>query len=99
MKIFQLIEEGYEEIEISELVTLYKLLDTENILFIIDDDNSKVWVWVGKTTSTKNKFISAQLAIEIRDKHGLTYNIITVDEDSEPEEFMDIISLEEDLVV
>ncbi|MBN1802463.1 MAG: hypothetical protein JW891_13210 [Candidatus Lokiarchaeota archaeon] len=95
MLVFQIVDEGYEKIETDEMVTLYKLLDTEKVLFIVDDEKSKVWTWVGKTTTTKMKFISARLALEIRNKYGVTYDIITVDEDNEPDDFMDLLMLED----
>ena len=95
--VFELKDEEYEEIDIENSITLYSILDTEKILFIVDSINAKVWIWEGKNTSTKMKFISTQLAQEIRDKYGLTYTLASIDEDSEPELFIKLLGLEEEL--
>ena len=95
--VFQLMDEEYEEIDIENSVTLYSLLETEKILFIVDSINAKVWIWEGKNTTTKMKFISTQLAQEIRDKYGLTFTIASIDEDNEPELFIKLMGLEEEL--
>ena len=97
--VYELKEEGYEEIDIEGLATLNHILDTGKILFFIDPKTLKVWVWVGKTTTTKMKFISAKIASEIRDKHAITYTISTADEHNEPEEFMLLLGLEEEIPV
>ena len=97
--VFQLVEESYEEINIEQNVTLYSILDTDKILFFIDPNNSKVWVWEGKNTTTKMKFISARVASEIRDKVAITCSIATVDEDNEPDDFLSLIGLEKEISI
>ena len=95
MLIFELIDEDYEIIDLGEEHdTLSSLLDIDRILFFIDSLNSKVWVWEGKNTDTKMKFIAAKIASTIRDKYGITYTIIIVDQDDEPEEFLSMLKLE-----
>ena len=96
---FELVKEGYEEVDVDQLASLSSILDTEKIIFFIDSKTSKVWVWEGKNTTTKKKFISAKIASEIRDKYGITYTISTVDEDNEPDEFHDLIGLEEEISI
>ena len=100
MLIFELKEEDYEIIDLGEEHdTLFSILDADKILFFIDSLNSTVWVWEGKNTNTKMKFIAARIASTIRDRYGITYNIIIVDQDNEPEEFLRILELERELSI
>ncbi|MFX1275940.1 MAG: hypothetical protein ACFFBP_16745 [Promethearchaeota archaeon] len=100
MIIFELKEEDYEIVDLDdEDVSINSLLSTDKILYFIDSRNSIVWVWEGKSTNTKMKFIAAKIASNIRDKYGITYNISIVDEDNEPEEFLSIIEIEEEVPI
>jgi len=87
----------YEELEIEEEedFNLYDLLDSDNILLFVDPEHYRVWVWQGTNTTTRMKFISAKLAPNIRDKHGIAYKITTVDEGNETLAFEIMIGLKE----
>ena len=100
MIIFELKEEDYEIIDLEEESnTLISLLNTDKVLFFIDSMNSTVWVWEGKNTNTKMKFIAARIASNIRDKYGITYNISIIDEDNEPEDFLRLLKLEKEIPI
>ena len=85
--------EEFEELVHEENVPLFELLDTDKILLFVDMNNGKVWIWEGKNTSTKMKFISAQSAANIRDKHDVTFNISSVDEGEETAAFKILVGL------
>ena len=85
--------EGFEELVHEENIPLFELLDTDKILLLVDMNNGKVWIWEGKNTSTKMKFISAQSAASIRDKHDVTFNISSVDEGEETAAFKILVGL------
>lgn len=87
----------YEELEIEdeEGFELHELLDSDNILLFVDPEHYRVWVWQGLNTTTRMKFISAKLAPNIRDKHGIAYKVTTVDEGSESLAFEIMIGLKE----
>jgi len=100
MLIFELKEEDYEIIDLGEEHnTLFSLLNIDKILFFIDSLNSTVWVWEGKNTNTKMKFIAARIASTIRDRYGITYNITIVDQDNEPEKFLNMLKLEKEISI
>ena len=100
MLIFELKEEDYEIMDLGEEHdTLFSILNTEKIFFFIDSLNSTVWVWEGKTTTTKKKFIAARIASTIRDRYGITYNIMIVDQDNEPKEFLRMLELEKEIPI
>ena len=93
--VYQFNEElgDFEEVEIKENVPLFELLDSNKILLFVDFHNKKLWIWEGQNTSTRMKFISAQVAPKIRDKHDVTFTITSVDEDNETTAFKIMLGL------
>jgi hypothetical protein len=84
---------GFEEVEIKENIPLFDLLDSDKILIFVDMHGEKVWMWEGKNTSTRMKFISAQEAPKIRDKHDMTFTISSVDDGDETAAFKILVGL------
>ncbi len=93
--VYQFNEEigDFEEVEIHENVALFELLDSNKILLFVDMNNSKVWIWEGNNTSTRMKFISAQAAPHVRDKHDVTFTITSVDDKEETAAFKILVGL------
>jgi len=85
--------EEFEGIEIKENVPLFELLDSDKILLFVDVNNEKVWVWQSQNKSTRMKFISAQEAPKIRDKHDIAFTISSVDEGDETAAFKILVGL------
>lgn len=85
--------EEFEKFTQEENVPLFEILDSDKILLFIDMNNNRVWIWEGKNSSTKMKFISAQSASQIRDKHDNTFTISTVDEQNETTSFKLMVGL------
>ena len=91
--------EEFEELKITEDDSVENLLDHDEILLFIDKMNCRVWIWEGRNSKTRMKFISAESAPKIRDQCGaFDYNITTVDDEDEPIEFKIILGLELDVV-
>ena len=90
---FNLEIENFKEINLKDNVPLFEVLDSNKILLFVDMNNNKVWIWEGKNTSTRMKFISAQSASHIRDKHDLTFTISAVDEREETAAFKIMVGL------
>ena len=86
-------DETYEELEINEDNPINEQLNSNEIIFIVDAEHSRVWVWEGTNTNIKMKFLSTQLASKIRDRYGNTYNISSVDEGSEPSDLKELLGL------
>jgi hypothetical protein len=85
--------ENFEELEIKENIPLFELLDSNKILLFVDSHNKKVWIWEGENASPRMKFISAQIATQIRDKHDITFSISSVDEGEETAAFKILVGL------
>ncbi|MFW9823006.1 MAG: hypothetical protein ACFFE4_08735 [Candidatus Thorarchaeota archaeon] len=83
----------FDEVEIEENKALFELLDSDKILLFVDIHEKKVWIWEGKNTSTRMKFISAQAAPKIRDKHDLAFTISSVDDGDETAAFKILVGL------
>lgn len=86
-------EETYDELEINEKNPFNKRLKSDDIIFIADAEHSRVWVWGGTSVNIKMKFLSTQVASKIRDRHGITYTITSVDEGNEPAELKELLGL------
>ena len=86
-------EETYDELETNEEHPLNEQLKSEDIIFIVDAEHSRVWVWEGTNVNIKMKFLSTQIASKIRDRHGITYTITSIDEGNEPKELKELLGL------
>ena len=69
----------------------FKKLDSDYILLFVDDTHKILWLWLGNNVTTRMKFISAKQAPAIREKYGLNYKIITIDNGNEPPDFKEMI--------
>jgi hypothetical protein len=90
--LFEIDEENetFNEIE-KEDMFIKELLDSSSIIIVVDSIDKVVWLWEGKNAGIRKKFIATQNAPSIRDRYGVDFKIITVDEGDEPLEFMEII--------
>jgi hypothetical protein len=81
---------GYVEVRYKGPETLRK-----NEVFIIEHDSSKkIFIWVGSEAPVRMKFISSQIASQIRMTMGLTFKITTIEEGLETRDFMEITGLQ-----
>ncbi|MFX1310486.1 MAG: hypothetical protein ACFE8C_12360 [Promethearchaeota archaeon] len=85
--------EEFEELKTKENVALFELLQSDKIFLFVDVNNEKVWVWEGKNTPLRMKFISAQEAPKIRNIHDITFTISSVDEGDETAAFKILVGL------
>ena len=85
--------DDFKELEIHENVPLFEFLGLNKILLFADKHNQKIYIWQGKNTTSKMKFITTQLAPNFRDQHYISYSITTVDEDEETFEFKVMLGL------
>ena len=57
--------------KIEEDVHINEKLDSNKILLFVEHKRYRIWMWHGKNTSTRSKFIAAKQAPSIRDKYGM----------------------------
>jgi hypothetical protein len=72
---------------------IHTIFDHFSIFIIVDPLNKEIWMWIGENASIRKKFIATQNAPNIRDKYGIDFRIVTVDEGNEPPEFKEIVGL------
>ena len=68
-----------------------KELKPKAVFILVDDENRKIFIWIGKGSAVKTRFISSTAATEIRRLYGLTYRVQTVDQGEESSEFRECI--------
>lgn len=93
--VFQLnaILEKFDEVDTTPSTSLRELLYHDLVLLFVDPEHKAVWIWKGRGATTRMKFLAAQLAPTIRDRHGIDYTIISIDDGEEPSEFWECCGL------
>lgn len=86
----------YQELEVENDAQLRDHLDSDKILLFVDPHRKRVWIWHGRNTTTKMKFIAAKLVPTIRDRYGIGFKIAAIDEGSETLGFKILIGLEKE---
>lgn len=70
---------------------LQELLDSGNVRIFVDGARHRVWIWKGSNIVARKKFKSFKIAPSIRDRQGIRYEIVSVNEGNEPSEFLEFI--------
>ena len=98
IQVFQLNDEiaKFEELEIQEDVKLYEILNSKLILYFVNPETYRSFIWAGSEASTRMKFIAANKASSIRDRIGPAIKISTVDENDETLPFKIMVGLEKE---
>ena len=92
--LFEIDEENEDFREIKDIdCPIQTLFDSFSIFIIVDPVDKEIWIWHGKNASIRKKFIATQNAPNIRDRYGIDFKILAVDEGSEPPEFKEIVGL------
>ncbi|MFX0015775.1 MAG: hypothetical protein ACFFB2_01130 [Promethearchaeota archaeon] len=64
--------------------------ETEVLIFL-DEENRDIFIWTGSNSSVRKRFISSQIARQMRLERGLTHKISTEDQGNETLKFWDFI--------
>ncbi|UCE14525.1 MAG: hypothetical protein JSV04_04940 [Candidatus Heimdallarchaeota archaeon] len=66
------------------------LKDTEVLIFLNEEDR-QIFIWTGSNSSVRKRFISSQIARQIRLERGLTHRISTEDQGNETAKFWEFM--------
>ena len=66
-------------------------LKAKQVYILVDEQRREIWIWIGSGADVKTRFISSNVAAEIRRLYGLTYRVKTVDQGHESQIFLDCI--------
>ena len=96
IQVFQLNDEKaeFEELDLQEGVKLYEILNNKLILYFVNPETYRSFIWAGSEASTRMKFIAANKASSIRDRIGPAIKISTVDQNDETLPFKIMVGLE-----
>ncbi|MBD3196648.1 MAG: hypothetical protein GF317_16450 [Candidatus Lokiarchaeota archaeon] len=94
IKIFKLNpdSEEFDEIDIRGK-QLFETFDTKSVLLFVDPILSTIWLWHGKESNVRMKFIAAQKASSVRDKYIFDAKINAIEEGNEPDSFKKFLGL------
>ncbi|MFX1263473.1 MAG: hypothetical protein ACFFAZ_15435 [Promethearchaeota archaeon] len=67
-------------------------LESENVYCIIDDTSKSIFIWKGRRSGVRKKFIGAQTANRMRSEYGTTFKVHSLDEGEEPAVFFTALS-------
>ena len=93
--VFELEENG-ERKQVEDITpqTLQSILHSKQVLVILRLDLRRIFIWKGSASPVKKRFISAQIATELREEFKGGAKIVSVDQGDEVEEFLDAFELE-----
>ncbi|PWI48382.1 hypothetical protein CEE45_07245 [Candidatus Heimdallarchaeota archaeon B3_Heim] len=66
------------------------LKDTEVLIFL-DEEKRQIYIWTGENSSVRKRFISSQIARQMRLEKGMTHRISTEDQGNETIKFKDFM--------
>ena len=69
-------------------------LESSRVLIIVDDEERRIWLWIGSTCSVRKKFIGARQAQAVRNQRSLVYKVKTIEAGEEPSEFLLLMGLD-----
>ena len=92
MEVFDVYENGDMQI-VTEGDVLNDVISSgsKNVYFILNHDWKVCYIWIGKEANTRRKFAAARSSRTIVNDRRLSYRIKTVDENSEPDAFKEIL--------
>jgi hypothetical protein len=66
------------------------LKKTEVVIFL-DEESRQIFIWTGSESSVRKRFISSQIARQMRLERGMTHRISTEDQGNETSKFLEFI--------
>ncbi|MFX0123614.1 MAG: hypothetical protein ACFFAE_08220 [Candidatus Hodarchaeota archaeon] len=69
-----------------------KDLKKTEVLIFLDEETRQIFIWTGSESSVRKRFISSQIARQMRLERGMTHRISTEDEGNETTKFWEFIN-------
>ena len=92
MEIYNVTQSG--ETVFTTAPTLKEALIGDRVLIIVVDDLKVIYLWKGKDSSVRKKFIGARIAQAVRGERGLLYKVEPTDEGEEPQELLGLLDVQ-----
>jgi hypothetical protein len=68
-------------------------LDGSRVLIIVDDEERRIWLWIGSACGVRKKFIGARQAQAVRNQRSLVYKVRSIEAGEEPSDFLLLVGL------
>jgi len=88
--LFQISEDDSGELE--PYKSSSRLLKKDSVYVLLDNTLKKIFLWIGLSADVRSRFIASTAAQRLRERKGLTYRVITIDQGGETKEFLKAIS-------
>ncbi|MHA1973518.1 MAG: hypothetical protein ACTSW1_11020, partial [Candidatus Hodarchaeales archaeon] len=67
-------------------------LKESEVLIFLDEDNRQIFIWTGSKSNVRKRFISSQIARQMRLEKGMTHRISTEEQGNETQKFWTLIN-------
>ncbi len=62
-------------------------LKAREVFILVNEERKELWIWIGEGADVRTRFISSNVAAEIRRLYGLTLRVRSADQNYEPQDF------------
>ncbi len=69
------------------------ILSSDRVLIVIAENNKKIYLWKGKNSPVRKKFVGARKAAALRTEYGFGYKVVAMDESDEEADFLALIGM------
>ena len=69
------------------------VLTSDRVVIVVAENNKKIYLWKGKNSPVRKKFIGARKAAALRSEYGFAYKVIAMDESDEEADFLALIGM------
>ncbi len=76
-----------KELGIGGNKTVGELIDTNEVYIVVDEISHKCFLWKGKNSRIRSKFIGAKKSQDVRGQVGLSFRVEPIDEGEEPDDY------------
>lgn len=80
--------------DLAELPSLSRdALSSDRVVIVVAERQRKIYLWKGKRSSVKKKFVGARKASDLRAEWGLTFKVVAMDEGEEDGDFLNLLGV------
>ena len=66
-------------------------MTSDSVYCFIDNTTKSIYIWLGKKAGVRKRFVGAQTASKMRSANGFGFKVKSLDEGSEPSNFLNFI--------
>ncbi len=74
-----------------EVQVSFDSLDSAKAYCIVDESSRSIFLWKGRDTGVREKFVGARVASKLRGKFGPQFKVRPIDQGDEPPQLLNLI--------